>query len=309
MKLSLKRPAAQHILCQCSISLGGPVCICETKEDLRSALADLRSTGTIGLVPTMGYLHDGHMALLHAAAAECDHVVASIFVNPTQFGSAEDLENYPRNMDRDLSMLRDAGVRVVFTPTPDIMYHPEAQTIVETTDLANKLMGELRPGHFRGVATVVTKLFNLFQPDRAYFGQKDYQQLAVIRTMVRDLDIPITVRGIETVREADGLAMSSRNARLSPDARAAAPILARSFDLARDMVAQGADVAVMETAIRDFIAAEPLAQVDTVDIRDAATLDPITGVPQRDIVVLLAVTFAPVLLIDQCVIPTRKDTA
>lgn len=255
----------------------------------------------------MGYLHDGHMALVHAARAECDHVVASIFVNPTQFGSAEDLENYPRNMDRDLDMLRDAGVAAVFTPTPDIMYHPDAQTIVETTDLAGKLMGALRPGHFRGVATVVTKLFNLFQPDRAYFGEKDYQQLAVIRTMVRDLDIPVTVRGIPTVRETDGLAMSSRNARLSPDARAAAPILHASFDVARQMLTQNANAADVERAVRDFIAAEPLARVETVDIRDAISLEQISGPATADTVVLLAVTFDPVLLIDQCVIPFGKE--
>lgn len=281
--------------------------ICQTKDALRTTLAQLRKTGTIGLVPTMGYLHDGHMALVHAARAECDHVVASIFVNPTQFGSAEDLENYPRNMDRDLDMLRDAGVAAVFTPTPDIMYHPDAQTIVETTDLAGKLMGALRPGHFRGVATVVTKLFNLFQPDRAYFGEKDYQQLAVIRTMVRDLDIPVTVRGIPTVRETDGLAMSSRNARLSPDARAAAPILHASFDVARQMLTQNANAADVERAVRDFIAAEPLARVETVDIRDAISLEQISGPATADTVVLLAVTFDPVLLIDQCVIPFGKE--
>lgn len=281
--------------------------ICATKQDLRRVLAELRTTGTIGLVPTMGYLHDGHMSLVRAAQAENDHVVASIFVNPTQFGSAEDLEKYPRDMDRDLAMLRDAGVAAVFTPTPDIMYHPDAQTIVETTDLASKLMGALRPGHFRGVATVVTKLFNLFQPDRAYFGEKDYQQVAVIRTMVRDLDIPVDIRPIPTVREADGLAMSSRNARLSPDARAAAPILWQSFDMARDLVATGATSDEIKSAIWTMIDREPLARVETVDIQDAITLDPITGPIDRDIVILLAVTFDPVLLIDQCVIPAQKD--
>ena len=190
--------------------------ICHTKQELRATLTELRRTGSIGLVPTMGYLHDGHMSLVQHALQENDHTVASIFVNPTQFGNADDLTNYPRALEDDLTLLRDAGVAAVFTPTPDIMYHDAAQTIVETTDLANKLMGALRPGHFRGVATVVTKLFNLFQPDRAYFGEKDFQQLAVIRTMVRDLDIPVIVRGVPTVRHDDGLAMSSRNARLSP---------------------------------------------------------------------------------------------
>ncbi len=180
--------------------------ICHTKQELRATLTELRRTGSIGLVPTMGYLHDGHMSLVQHALQENAHTVASIFVNPTQFGN--DLTSYPRALEDDLTLLRDAGVAAVFTPTPDIMYHDEAQTIVETTDLANKLMGALRPGHFRGVATIVTKLFNLFQPDRAYFGEKDFQQLAVIRIMVRDLDIPVIVRGVPTVRHDDGLAMS-----------------------------------------------------------------------------------------------------
>ncbi len=281
--------------------------ICDTKDALRLAMAQLRRTGSIGLVPTMGYLHDGHMELVRRAKAENDHVVASIFVNPTQFGSAEDLEKYPRDMDRDLAMLRDLGVAAVFTPTPDVMYHPDAETIVETTDLAHKLMGALRPGHFRGVATVVTKLFNLFQPDRAYFGEKDYQQLAVIRTMVRDLDIPVDIRGIPTVREPDGLAMSSRNARLSPQSRAAAPILAQSFDLARRLIYQGLDASSVKNAVWEMIASEPLAHVETVDIQDAVTLENCSGPIENDIVILLAVTFDPVLLIDQCVIPFEKE--
>ncbi len=281
--------------------------ICDTKDALRIAMAQLRRTGSIGLVPTMGYLHDGHMELVRRAKAENDHVVASIFVNPTQFGSAEDLEKYPRDMDRDLAMLRDLGVAAVFTPTPDVMYHPDAETIVETTELAHKLMGALRPGHFRGVATVVTKLFNLFQPDRAYFGEKDYQQLAVIRTMVRDLDIPVDIRGIPTVREPDGLAMSSRNARLSPQSRAAAPILAQSFDLARRLIYQGLDASSVKNAVWEMIASEPLAHVETVDIQDAVTLENCSGPIENDIVILLAVTFDPVLLIDQCVIPFEKE--
>ena len=155
--------------------------VCDTKSELRVVLSNLRQGGkSIGLVPTMGYLHEGHLTLVRRAREENDYVVASIFVNPTQFGNPEDLEKYPRNMERDLELLRQEGVAAVFTPTPDTMYHPDAQTIVETTDLANVLMGELRPGHFRGVATVVTKLFNIFQPTRAYFGEKDYQQLMVI---------------------------------------------------------------------------------------------------------------------------------
>lgn len=280
--------------------------VCQTKQELRLAMADLRSQGTVGLVPTMGYLHDGHMQLVHSAKSECDHVAASIFVNPTQFGSAEDLTNYPSNLDRDLKMLQEAGVSVVFTPTPDVMYHPNAQTIVETTDLAQKLMGELRPGHFRGVATVVTKLFNLFQPDRAYFGEKDYQQLQVIKTMVRDLDIPVEIRAVPTVREVDGLAMSSRNVRLSPQARTASIVLSKSLDLGQSLAQSGASTEDITKAIADMIRAEPLAELQSVDLRDAETLEEVSGPVTRDVVALLAVTFDLVLLIDQRVL-TRKE--
>lgn len=279
--------------------------ICHTKQDLRATLAKLRRSGTIGLVPTMGYLHDGHMSLVQHALQENDHTVASIFVNPTQFGNADDLSNYPRALENDLTLLRDAGVAAVFTPTPEIMYHNDAQTIVETTELANTLMGALRPGHFRGVATVVTKLFNLFQPDRAYFGEKDFQQLAVIRAMVRDLDIPVSVRGIPTVRHQDGLAMSSRNARLSPDARAAAPILHQACLAAQDRMADRPSAQNLSQFIYNMIASEPMADIQSVDIRDAVTLEPIDGQITQSAVILLAVAFDPVLLIDQFVISPK----
>ena len=279
--------------------------ICHTKQDLRATLAELRRSGTIGLVPTMGYLHDGHMSLVQHALQENDHTVASIFVNPTQFGNADDLSNYPRALENDLTLLRDAGVAAVFTPTPEIMYHNDAQTIVETTELANTLMGALRPGHFRGVATVVTKLFNLFQPDRAYFGEKDFQQLAVIRAMVRDLDIPVSVRGIPTVRHQDGLAMSSRNARLSPDARAAAPILHQACLAAQDRMADRPSAQNLSQFIYNMIASEPMADIQSVDIRDAVTLEPIDGKITQSAVILLAVAFDPVLLIDQFMISTK----
>ena len=279
--------------------------ICHTKQDLRATLAELRRSGTIGLVPTMGYLHDGHMSLVQHALQENDHTVASIFVNPTQFGNADDLSNYPRALENDLTLLRDAGVAAVFTPTPEIMYHNDAQTIVETTELANTLMGALRPGHFRGVATVVTKLFNLFQPDRAYFGEKDFQQLAVIRAMVRDLDMSVSVRGIPTVRHQDGLAMSSRNARLSPDARAAAPILHQACLAAQDRMADRPSAQNLSQFIYNMIASEPMADIQSVDIRDAVTLEPIDGQITQSAVILLAVAFDPVLLIDQFVISPK----
>lgn len=277
--------------------------VCDTKSELRAVLSNLRQGGkSIGLVPTMGYLHEGHLALVRRAREENDCVVASIFVNPTQFGNSEDLEKYPRNMERDLELLRQEGVVAVFTPTPDTMYHPDAQTIVETTDLANVLMGELRPGHFRGVATVVTKLFNIFQPTRAYFGEKDYQQLMVIRTMARDLDIPVDICGVPTVRDPDGLAMSSRNVRLTPEARKAAPIIAQALDAAQNWVTEGIDAKNLKQKIWDMIASEPLADVQSIDIQDAWTLVPVTDHIEKDIVILVTVQFEPVLLIDQRVI-------
>lgn len=278
--------------------------VCPTKVRIRAAVADMRRDGqSIGLVPTMGFLHDGHMTLVRAARAQCDRVVVSIFVNPTQFGPNEDFATYPRDPDRDLGMLQAEGVDAVFTPDPAEMYHPEAQTIVETTGLSGVLMGALRPGHFRGVATVVTKLFNIVQPDRAFFGEKDYQQLQVIRTMVRDLDMPLEIVGVPTVREADGLAMSSRNVRLTPDHRAAAPALNAALDwAAATLPGQPMTAAALAEAVAARIAPAPGAEVQSVDVRDAATLAPIDGPILRPAVILLAVRFGKVLLIDQRVV-------
>ena len=278
--------------------------VCPTKVRIRAAVADMRRDGqSIGLVPTMGFLHDGHMTLVRAARAQCDRVVVSIFVNPTQFGPNEDYATYPRDPDRDLAMLQAEGVDAVFTPDPAEMYHPEAQTIVETTGLSGVLMGALRPGHFRGVATVVTKLFNIVQPDRAFFGEKDYQQLQVIRTMVRDLDMPLEIVGVPTVREADGLAMSSRNVRLTPDHRAAAPALNAALDWATaTLPGQPMTAAALAEAVAARIDPAPGAEVQSVDVRDAATLAPIDGPILRPAVILLAVRFGKVLLIDQRVV-------
>lgn len=276
--------------------------ICHTKDELRSALAELRRSGDIGLVPTMGHLHAGHMALISKAASQNVHVVASIFVNPIQFGSQDDLAHYPRTLERDLDMLRAAGVAIVFVPTSETMFHANAQTHVETTTLANILMGSLRPGHFKGVATIVMKLFNLFQPNRAYFGEKDYQQLAVIRTMVRDLDMAVEIMSVETVRDADGLAMSSRNSRLSGAGRKAAPILFQSCKLAERLAHQGATAADISNQVYQTLLQEPLADVQSVDVRTADTLEEYTGPIIVPAVILLAVRFDPVLLIDQYVI-------
>jgi pantoate--beta-alanine ligase len=277
--------------------------VIRTKAAMRDVSRGWRRSGArVGLVPTMGYLHDGHLTLVRAARARADRVAVSIFVNPTQFGPTEDLAAYPRDEARDLALLRAEGVDAVFAPDAAEMYHPARQTIVETTDLARVLMGKLRPGHFRGVATVVTKLFHIVEPDLACFGEKDFQQLAVIRTMVRDLDIPVEIVGVPTVREPDGLAMSSRNVRLTPEDRAAAPVLARALDLGARMARDGATAPQIVRAVRDAIDAEPRANVQSVDLRDAGTLGPVTGRLTRPAVVLLAVRFGGVLLIDQRVI-------
>jgi len=278
--------------------------ICRTVADIRAAVALYRRDGaSVGLVTTMGALHAGHMQLVAEAKGTHDKVIATIFVNPTQFGNPADLESYPRTEATDLAMLEAAGVSAVFIPPVTEIYPEGDETIVETTELANMLHGLVRPGHFRGVATVVCKLFNIIQADAAYFGEKDYQQLQVIRRMVRDLHMPIRIFGVATVREADGLAMSSRNVRLTPEDRAAAVCLSRALNAAEEVAAFGATVTEIETAIREVIAAEPRARLVAIDIVAAETLAPVGGVPTDDIAIMLSVAFGPeanpVLLIDQ----------
>jgi pantoate--beta-alanine ligase len=277
--------------------------VIRTKVAMRDTSRAWRRAGArVALVPTMGFLHDGHLALVRAARARADRVAVSIFVNPTQFGPTEDFAAYPRDEARDLALLRAEGVDAVFAPDADEMYHSERQTVVETTELARVLIGKLRPGHFRGVATVVTKLFHIVEPDLACFGEKDFQQLAVIRTMVRDLDMAVEIVGVPTLRDPDGLAMSSRNVRLTTEDRAAATVLWRALRLAAQLVAEGATARQIVRAVRDAIDAEPRANVQSVDLRDAETLAPVAGRLSRPGVVLLAVRFGTVLLIDQRVI-------
>ena len=278
--------------------------ICRTVADIRAAVALYRRDGaSVGLVTTMGALHAGHMQLVAEAKGTHDKVIATIFVNPTQFGNPADLESYPRTEATDLAMLEAAGVSAVFIPPVSEIYPEGDETIVETTKLANMLHGLVRPGHFRGVATVVCKLFNIIQADAAFFGEKDYQQLQVIRRMVRDLHMPIRIFGVATVREADGLAMSSRNVRLTPEDRAAAVCLSRALNAAEEVAAFGATVTEIETAIREVIAAEPRARLVAIDIVAAETLAPVGGVPTDDIAIMLSVAFGPednpILLIDQ----------
>ena len=278
--------------------------IIRSTPEMRAIRQDWRRAGgQVVLVPTMGALHDGHLSLVARAREWLDEqgggrVVTSIFVNPTQFGPNEDLDRYPRDEAGDLAKLTGAGCDAVFLPQVADIYRPGAQTHVEVAGLGRMLMGRLRPGHFRGVATVVTKLFNLVQPDAATFGEKDFQQLTLIRRMVADLDIPVTILPVPTMREGDGLAMSSRNQRLTPEDRAAAPVLARALDRGAALIAEGAGVARARRAIRETLRAEPRAEIRSIDIRDGDDLSRVTD-PARPAVILLAVRFGDVLLIDQ----------
>lgn len=244
--------------------------IAETREFLRPA----RSAGkSIGFVPTMGYFHAGHLALMERARAENDVAAVSLFVNPTQFGPKEDFGQYPRDFDRDACMASDAGVDLLFAPPVEVMYPETSLTWVVVEGLTERLEGASRPGHFRGVATVVAKLFNIVQPDRAYFGEKDFQQLQVIRRMVRDLNFPVEIVAVPTVREEDGLAMSSRNTYLDPEERRAALVLQRALARAQELAAEGErDAAHLRTAMQEVLAREPRARVDYVSIADPETL-------------------------------------
>jgi pantoate--beta-alanine ligase len=238
--------------------------VTRTTADVRDALGGLRG-GTVGLVPTMGALHAGHASLLAAARAECDTVVASVFVNPAQFGPEEDLERYPRDEATDLAALEEAGVDVAFLPAPQTIYPPGYQTWVEVTEVGSGLEGDARPGHLRGVATVCLRLFLIVSPDRAYFGQKDAQQAAVVEQLVRDLELPLAIRVLPTVRDADGLALSSRNAYLTGDEREAALALPRALDAGERAWLVGRDPA--EAALAE-LAAEPRLEPDYVEVAE-----------------------------------------
>lgn len=267
--------------------------------DLRSAR--LSFTGTVGLVPTMGYLHEGHLSLIRRARQECDHVVVSIFVNPTQFGPKEDLARYPRDIDRDLKLI-EAYTDVVWMPTAEIMYPQGYQTWVEVEEMTRPLEGAMRPGHFRGVTTVVAKLFNAVQPHKAYFGQKDAQQAAVIRQMVRDLNFPLEIVICPTTREPDGLALSSRNVYLDPEQRKAATVLYRALSAARDAYEGGErDAETLRQIMRDVLASEPLAQMQYVSCADYDTLVELDEVNGKALL-SMAVFIGKTRLIDNFVI-------
>lgn len=266
-----------------------------------------RGLGAVGFVPTMGYLHDGHLSLVRSARADNDGVVASIFVNPTQFGPTEDLASYPRDVDGDLAKLEASGVDLVWLPSVADVYPAGAATFVDVEGITSVLEGASRPGHFRGVATVVTILLNVVTPDRAYFGQKDAQQLAVIKKMVTDLGLGVEVVASPTRREADGLAMSSRNAYLSEADRAAAPVLRRALDAAERLWSAGeTDGEALRAAMLGVLGAEPRAQVDYVSVADPVTLAELASVdPAVGALASMAVRVGKPRLIDNQVLAPR----
>ena len=263
--------------------------------------ARLSLPGTVGLVPTMGYLHEGHLSLIRRAREECEHVVVSIFVNPTQFGPKEDLSRYPRDLERDTSLI-EPYTDLLWTPTAEIMYPAGFQTWVEVEAMTRPLEGAMRPGHFRGVTTVVAKLFNGVQPHRAYFGQKDAQQAAVLRQMVRDLSYPLEIVVCPIVREPDGLAMSSRNVYLDPDQRRAATVLYRSLSAAKKAYENGERNAdTLRQVMKDVLAAEPLAEMQYASCADYDTLEELTEV-KRKALLSMAVFIGKTRLIDNFVL-------
>jgi len=270
-----------------------------TFDELRSAR--LSFAGRVGFVPTMGYLHEGHIALIRRAREECDHVVVSIFVNPTQFGPKEDLSKYPRDLERDFRLI-EPYTELVWTPSAEEMYPKQYQTWVEVEALTHPLEGTMRPGHFKGVTTIVAKLFNGVQPHKAYFGQKDAQQVAVIRRMTLDLNFPIEIVVCPTTREADGLAMSSRNVYLDAEQRKAATVLFRSLNAAKDAYEKGErDAEQLRQTIKDAIIGEPLAEVQYVSCADYDSLEELDVIKGKALL-SMAVYFGKTRLIDNFVL-------
>lgn len=273
--------------------------IVKTISEVRNEVKNWRKQGlSVGLVPTMGYLHEGHKSLIERACKENDKVVVSVFVNPTQFGPGEDLATYPRDIQRDAALCEDAGATLIFNPEPEEMYFDDFHTYVTMESLSDELCGKTRPIHFRGVCTVVSKLFHIVAPDRAYFGQKDAQQLAIIKRMVRDLNFDIEIVGCPIVREADGLAKSSRNTYLNPEERKAALVLSRAVRLGQELIQKGernADVIVEK--MKQLIEEEPLAKIDYVQAVDAISIQPVTEI-KGTVLVAMAVYIGKTRLID-----------
>lgn len=273
--------------------------IVKTISEVRNEVKNWRKQGlSVGLVPTMGYLHEGHKSLIDRACKENDKVVVSVFVNPKQFGPGEDLATYPRDIQRDAALCEDAGAALIFNPEPEEMYFDDFHTYVTMESLSDELCGKTRPVHFRGVCTVVSKLFHIVAPDRAYFGQKDAQQLAIIKRMVRDLNFDIEIVGCPIVREADGLAKSSRNTYLNPEERKAALVLSKAVGLGQELIQKGernADVIVEK--MKQLIEEEPLAKIDYLQAVDAISIQPVAEI-KGTVLVAMAVYIGKTRLID-----------
>lgn len=269
--------------------------VCETRAQVK----EWKNQGlTVGLVPTMGYLHEGHQSLIKKAVEENDRVVVSVFVNPIQFAPNEDLETYPRDLEADKRLCDSTGADLIFHPTPDEMYPDGFSTHIQMDNLTKELCGKTRPTHFGGVCTVVGKLFNIVQPDKAYFGQKDAQQLAIIKRMVRDLNFDIEIVGCPIIREPDGLAKSSRNTYLNADERKAALILSKAIKLGEELVADGErNAQTVIKAMTDKINTEPLARIDYVNVVDALSIEPL-DVIKGEVLVAIAVYIGKTRLID-----------
>lgn len=273
--------------------------VVKSVKEVRDAVKEWKAQGlSVGFVPTMGYLHEGHESLIKKAVKDNDRVVVSIFVNPMQFGPTEDLDKYPRDLERDSKLCENAGANLIFHPEKEEMYFEDFSSYVDINGLSDELCGKSRPIHFRGVCTVVTKLFNIVNPDRAYFGEKDAQQLAIIRRFVRDLNIDIEIIGCPIIREEDGLAKSSRNTYLSKEERQAALILSQSLNLAKDAINSGeGNSSVVIDIISNSIKKEPLAKIDYIEVVDSLSMKPVKTI-EKSVLVAVAVYIGKTRLID-----------
>jgi pantoate--beta-alanine ligase len=280
--------------------------IIKSIRELDNQLQQARRKGMkVALVPTMGFLHEGHLSLVRAANMENDLVVVSIFVNPTQFGPGEDYDTYPRDLENDVIKLQETGIEYIFAPDVEELYPEGYSTFVEVEGITDKLCGHFRPGHFRGVTTIVSKLFNIVRPDRAYFGEKDYQQLIVIKKMVRDLNMPVQIKGLPIIREEDGLAMSSRNRYLNSEERKAATVLYKALQNAKKMVYNGErDADQIKKEMLSFINKEPLVSIDYVSVVDPETLEDLDKI-KDSVLLALAVYIGDTRLIDNVLIKCK----